>query len=140
MDLMGENVLKAKIVNSVIHKLYHFVYLIWNLSPFFPKRELTHNLYFRVVMRFKITYMRLSETVNSVTYIKYYLYIWSALSHNRKGWTEWTLRCFQEEKVEVTEAVIFLELSNNEMGCYVKLLVIYANMPKRDWLHQLRMP
>lgn len=34
------------------------------------------------------------------------------------------------QKVEITEAVIFMELSNNETGCYVKLLVIVQTCPK----------
>lgn len=76
MDLMGENDLKAKIVDSVIHKLYQFVYLIWDLSLFFLKRELTRNLYIRVVMRFKMTNTRLSETVNSVCDICKVLFVY----------------------------------------------------------------
>lgn len=34
------------------------------------------------------------------------------------------------QKVEITEAVIFMELSNNEMPCCVKLLVIVQTCPK----------
>ena len=58
---------------------------------------------------------------------------------------EFTLRCFWNrtgnQRVEVTEAaVIFMDLSNNETGRYLKLLLICPNVPQRDWLHQLRMP
>lgn len=39
----------------------------------------------------------------------------------------------RNQRVEVTEAdIIFMELSNNETGCYVKLLVICPKVRKRE--------
>lgn len=46
MDLKAEDVgLKVKTVDTAIHKLYRFSYLIWNISLFFHKTELALDPY-----------------------------------------------------------------------------------------------
>lgn len=45
MDLKGDVGLKVKTVDTDIHKLYHFGYLIWNISFFFHKMQLALDLY-----------------------------------------------------------------------------------------------